>query len=63
MKNFVESKSVDPEPPPVSVLQVEVVTEESSLPETIDTSTATSAIPTTSESISSSTENKISKVY
>ena len=63
MKNFVKSKSVDPEPPPVSVLQVEVVTEESSLPETIDTSTATSAIPTTSESISSSTESKISKVY
>ena len=61
--NFVKSKSVEPKPPPVLVLQVEVVTEESSLPETIDTSTATSAIPTTAESTFSFAENKTSKVY
>ena len=56
MKKNVKLNTV--KAPPVLVLQVEVVTEESSLSETIDTSTTTSTtstatIPTTDGSISS----------
>ena len=63
IENFVKLLSVQPEPPPPDlVLQVEVVPEESLLPETIDTSTTTfSTISTTT--IATTTAGSIPRFY
>ena len=62
IENFVKLLSVQPEPPPPDlVLQVEVVPEESPLPETIDTSTTTFSTSTTT--IATTTASSIPRFY
>ena len=63
LKNFVKLLSVQPEPPPPDlVLQVEVVPEESRLPETIDTSTTTFSTTSTT-TIATTTAGSIPRFY
>ena len=62
-ENFVKLLSVQPEPPPPDlVLQVEVVPEESRLPETIDTSTTTFSTTSTT-TIATTTAGSIPRFY